>query len=508
MKPTHYLSILLVCACLLILAGRPAFAQDPSLANFEKKIEEGRFAEIEREVLDHAIKNPDQPDAFELLGRIRLRQGRLSEAQALFKKSLQLDAGFVRASFGLAETDILAGEFESAASRLSAIEEGNELDDLSKLRLAELSLLLGDCERVFRQVSGFASGLKNGAAVPVRTACLIRAGREKELKDLLASFRGSLSPERREAGLRVTRILLENRLFEAARGIADILHRQKPDEPEATLLLIEAEIYLGELDSAGKRMAGLREEERVGNRLFFVRGLHSAALGKYEEATRDFESYLAGKPGDIPGLRNLIVAALRGGQPSKAFNAAEKLLRLDPTEPEHTYLHGVSALQAGKTNEAESSLSKFLKVRPEDDLGCVAYGLALAAQPDKLETARTQMKKCIEMNPDNIEAHYQLGLAYKTAGETALAITHLEQVIARKDDYAQALRDLGLLYVQNQQEAKARPVLEKAVRLLPEDADTHFQLSRLYNLLGEPELARKHLQIFRELRYQKKDPMD
>jgi len=50
-------------------------------------------------------------------------------------------------------------------------------------------------------------------------------------------------------------------------------------------------------------------------------------------------------------------------------------------------------------------------------------------------------------------------------------------------------------------------VLEKAVALNPNDADTHFQLSRLYNLTGERELAKKHLEIFQKLKNPKKDGM-
>jgi hypothetical protein len=50
-------------------------------------------------------------------------------------------------------------------------------------------------------------------------------------------------------------------------------------------------------------------------------------------------------------------------------------------------------------------------------------------------------------------------------------------------------------------------VLEKSLALNEKDADTHFQLSRLYNLIGETDLAKKHLEIFQNLRNPKKDGM-
>jgi Tfp pilus assembly protein PilF len=49
-------------------------------------------------------------------------------------------------------------------------------------------------------------------------------------------------------------------------------------------------------------------------------------------------------------------------------------------------------------------------------------------------------------------------------------------------------------------EAKARNALERSIALDPSDAGTHFQLSRLYNMIGEPGLAKKHLEQFQKLK--------
>jgi hypothetical protein len=41
----------------------------------------------------------------------------------------------------------------------------------------------------------------------------------------------------------------------------------------------------------------------------------------------------------------------------------------------------------------------------------------------------------------------------------------------------------------------------------PNNADAHFQLSRLYNIIGERDLAKKHLEIFQKLKSAKKGGM-
>ena len=74
---------------------------------------------------------------------------------------------------------------------------------------------------------------------------------------------------------------------------------------------------------------------------------------------------------------------------------------------------------------------------------------------------------------------------------------------AQAAQHANAFRDLGGLYLQTGAEAKARAVLEQAVKLNPKDAETHFLLSRLYSLIGENILARQHLGLFQKLKAQR-----
>jgi len=78
-----------------------------------------------------------------------------------------------------------------------------------------------------------------------------------------------------------------------------------------------------------------------------------------------------------------------------------------------------------------------------------------------------------------------------------------EEVVTPTSKHANAMRDLGALYLQTGSEAKARAILERAVGLNPEDPETHFLLSRLYNLIGESNLARQHLGLFQKLKGQR-----
>ena len=198
---------------------------------------------------------------------------------------------------------------------------------------------------------------------------------------------------------------------------------------------------------------------------------------------------------------------MRANQSGKAVRAAERLLGMQPRNLDYLYLVGAASLQNNRVTQAEKALIKYFEARPGDSRGCVALGLAYAAQTDKLQEAREHMQRCISLNPNNYEATYQLGISYKTNGEMAKAVEYFEDTIKVSPNYANALRDLGAVYLQTGDEVKARPVLEKAASLNPNDAETHFQISRLYSLIGESALAKKHLEIFQKLRNPKKEGM-
>jgi tetratricopeptide (TPR) repeat protein len=209
-----------------------------------------------------------------------------------------------------------------------------------------------------------------------------------------------------------------------------------------------------------------------------------------------------------PGtLAQYVIAALRVGQAGRAIRAAEKLLLLKPGNSEYLYLYGIAALQTDNFQKAEEALIKYAESRPGDSRGCLALGLSYAAQNNRLADARRQMQKCLTIDPKNFEAAFQLGLSYKTEGDLNRAAEYFAQTVKLSPDYNLALRELGTVYLQTGFETKARPLLEKAVRLNPADADTHFQLSRLYTVLGETQLGKKHLEMFQRLRNPKKEGM-
>ncbi len=499
------ISIAVFCASKVAL-GQKTVADKNALVKFEKSIEQGDYAKIERELLNYAIANPTDAKGFELLGRMRFAQNRLAEAKSLYQKALSLDPGSASAKIDLAVINFQTGNSEQTISDLNAIPENEISNDALRFKLAQAFALVGDCQNALINVEKLDVRIKNGDALPLRALCYLQSGDKQKTYSLIPAAK-NLAKQNLASSIKFAEVLSEAGMHKESADVLRSIVAIAPRNADALVSLARSEIFAKDLANAALHLKQAAKINPNAPDLHFAEGLLEAEKGNSEQSLNLLEKSLAANPNSTAVLSQFVISAMRANQAGKAFRAAEKLLEMKPDEPDFLYLHGAAALQSNKLEAAENSLNRFVELRPQDSRGCLALGLTYAAQPDKFEAARNQLLHCLEINPNNFEAKYQLGLSYKTQGETAKAIFYLEETVKLAPNYALALRDLGAVYLQTGAEAKARIVLEKSAAINPNDADTHFQLSRLYNLIGETALAKKHLDIFQKLKNSNKSGM-
>lgn len=497
--------VLFFCNCGFVAAQKVA-ADKNALAKFEKSIEQGNYVSVERELLNYAIANPKDAKGFELLGKLRWAQNRLAEAKSLYQKALSLDSNSASAKINLAVINFQIGNPEQAITHLNEISDGDVSNATLRFKLAQAFALIGDCRNALNHVEKLEIKIKNSDALPLRAECYLQTGDERKVNSLIPAAK-NLAKQNPDSAIRFAEVLSRAALHKESADVLRSVVEVAPQNAAALVSLAKSEIYVKDLASAKTHLTQAAKINPNSPELLFAEGLLEAESGNATQSLDLLEKSLAATPNSTIVLSQFVVTAMRANQAGKAFRAAERLLEIKPNEPDFLYLHGAAALQNNDLPAAESSLGRFLKLRPHDSRGCLALGLTYAAQPDKLENARQQLLRCIETNPSNFEAKYQLGLSYKTHGETPKAIAYLEETVRLSPNYAVALRDLGAVYLQSGAEAKAKPVLEKSAAINPNDAETHFQLSRLYNLTGENALAKKHLEIFQKLKNPNKSPM-
>lgn len=490
--------LILLCVAICLSAQKISLGKN-ELQSFERSIDEGRIDEVEKNLFNYVVANPKDAVGFSLLAKLRLKQDRPNEARSLSQKALMLDPNLLSAKLNLALVSIQLGEIEQAQLLLNGISENEITSNTIRLNLSQTFALAGDCAKALITVDKLPLRIKNRDALPLRGVCYLETGDKKSFDSLIpiAKALAKLDPA---VAVKFAELLNKAGKPKEASDLLRSIVTTAPKNILALLLLARSEIYLKDFANAKHHLDRAEKLRPDSAEMLFVKSLLEREMGNAVQSLDLLEKALAASPNDVEILAQFVLTTMRTNQAGRAVRAAENLLNRQPDNLEFLYLYGAASLQNNNLEAAETSLRKFTESRPQDARGCLALGLTFAAQPDKLQEARQQMQRCLEINPNNYEASYQLGLSYKTQGETAMAVKYLEETVRLAPNNALALRDLGAVYLQSGAEVKARLLLEKAVALNPKDAETHFQLSRLYNLTGQRELAKTHLEIFQKMK--------
>jgi tetratricopeptide (TPR) repeat protein len=103
--------------------------------------------------------------------------------------------------------------------------------------------------------------------------------------------------------------------------------------------------------------------------------------------------------------------------------------------------------------------------------------------------------RAIELDPTHSDAHINLGRLYQEAGEFPRAEEHYKQAMQLEPDNGLAAFNLGTLLEDMGRIHEAIEIYGKASSL----ADAHYNLSRLYELVGRHAEALQHLKTYRAL---------
>ena len=162
------------------------------------------------------------------------------------------------------------------------------------------------------------------------------------------------------------------------------------------------------------------------------------------------------------------------------FSGGEALLnRVNQTDPQVSAVHymlGEAALRQQKWDQAATELQKALELDPSFDQAMTALARALHEKGDDA-AARDWLQKALRRNPQNFRAWYELGWLESKIGNARAAVRAYEKVSSIQPNFALAQRDLGFVYFQRKDYARATPYLLRATELGLKEA-------QVYNFLG------------------------
>lgn len=106
--------------------------------------------------------------------------------------------------------------------------------------------------------------------------------------------------------------------------------------------------------------------------------------------------------------------------------------------------------------------------------------------------ARATFENVLELDPDNVYAHYNLGLLAQDAGKDALAIKQYDAALKTDPKFTSALYNKGIVLESGDLEA-AVELYRRAVAIDPDLAAAHMRLGFALLHLGKTDEAEEHL---------------
>lgn len=127
------------------------------------------------------------------------------------------------------------------------------------------------------------------------------------------------------------------------------------------------------------------------------------------------------------------------------------------------------------------------------------YELACDLEGPEPEAARDAYRHALELDPEHVESHLNLGRLLHAEENLTAAEAHYRMAVCFDPTHATALFNLGVCAEDQGDLPRAVHFYRKAVESEPAMADAHMNLGLVYERLGKMRSAVKHLSIYRQL---------
>jgi tetratricopeptide (TPR) repeat protein len=463
-----------------------------------KLIQTGKLDEAEGLLWEVLTRHPENAEALNLLGSVRLQQKRFAESETLLRRASTLSPGLLTAYINLARVFHAQSETDKEIVALLDAARLAPSDADVNCALAAAYLKQNDFPRALEALERIPRGHRPDSALPLLAASYLGLGRVTEARSLapVIEARAAKNPEIR---VEFAGVLLDFDLANEALAILETAQKQQAPSAELFFALGRARELKGEVKLAQKDFQRAVDLDPSSLNALQALARTLADQGQWEKSLEFLTRARNSAPNSPDILRKFASASLHAGQMANAVDAAQQLVKLRPDEPEALYLLGVAQLQVGGTEEACSTLENYTKLRPQDSLGFLALGMAETGLRN-FTAARANLEQTIKLDANQVDAYYQLALISRDQGDNPTAISQLEKALAVNAQYAQAHALLGTLYLQQREYDKAKEHLTRAVQLAPNLPDAHYQLGLLFGRLNQRELAQREMEQFNKLK--------
>jgi putative PEP-CTERM system TPR-repeat lipoprotein len=435
-------------------------------------------------------QQPDNVNIQNLKGAVYMVMGDHANARAAFAKAATLQPTFTPAAVNLARLDMQEGKPDAAKQRFMAVLAADKNNVSAMNALGELALAQAHPDEA-------TSWFEKASAV---------------------------SPDALAPALRLGRHYLQTRQPEKALTLARKYQPANPTNPDLLELVGQAQIATkdvpGALETYSKLASVLPKSPAPQLRLA---GVHM--LMKNDSAAKaDLKRAIELQPDFVPARMAQVEMAMHAGQPQEALDLARQMqtagdktgvgyalegdVQMAQKKPElavpayekalalskspDAMLKVIQALSlSGKAKEAQARANGWLKDHPGDlRMGMFVAETELAAKDFK--GAIVVLESMLKANPNEPATLNNLAWAYQQEKDPRAMAT--AELAYKLDANNPAIMDtLGWMLAEQNNAARAVPLLQKATGLAPKATEIRYHLAVALQKSGDKQGARKEL---------------
>jgi len=470
----------------------PARSASP-LSTAKAQLDHGDLESGEKTLWSILSSEPTNQEALTMLGVIRGRERRYAEAEALFRRVLQLNPKSIVASRNLAGALLAQDKPDDAIQQYNQTIQLSPQDSDLKIEVAKLNLARGNFAGALSTLDTIKPTQFPPAAVPLKAASLLGVGRKSDAQALIPRVQGSSG-----AALDLAQVFISADDSDAAlKTLALVNPAPKGVAARVYYLKGRAQRQKGETVAAMTSFRQALAADPKSVETLVAMGETFAAQNKHADSLMMLEKARALSPDSSEVLRHLIVEAMEAGQNDRGLEAAQDLQRKS-SELDDRYLVASVMIQQKQYLPATHILEDYVTQRPQDAKAYLGLGMTYLSLL-RYADARQALERSLQLNPNLAEGHYQLGLLAGQQGSRQEAIQHWQRAVDLQPHHAQALFFLGTAYLESGSLAEAESAFQRSLAADPSNMKTEYDLALVLNKLGKSEEAKQHFERYRNM---------
>ncbi len=210
-----------------------------------------------------------------------------------------------------------------------------------------------------------------------------------------------------------------------------------------------------------------------------------AVMQAYAELSRTVDL----QPSNVKARIDLGNLLLAGGASDRAVAQANAVLAIDSNNADAYALLATAAAMKGDRATALTDINKALSLDPGRASFHATLGMIESSSPNTAGNAEDQLRKAVELDPKNVNAHLVLASLLAKKGDVAAAIEQIKGAIAGDPKNIAARGALAQLYLEHGQKAEAEQTLLQTATELGSTPQGANMLRSYYMSTGQVDRA-------------------